>query len=531
MIESYRYRTGWWDKFRRTTAEPTTRVPYPSTLVPGTASGDVKGGVALADDPATGLLTMYARGADSNLYRKTSVITSGLVTGWTDWSSLGTGPTFNSDPAAVSWPDGKKVLLARTTDGNIRYAVLSTTSPSYTSIGAPSAGIGSSPAVTSRGQGKLDVFVRGNDNRLYWKSLSGGNWTSWSHIGGTGTFRGKPSALQLDAATVEVFLHGTDDKLYSIKYSNGSWAGSFSLASTGTETLAWKSSCPACTCQGADCFSPAANTRGANVVDVIIRGKGDAGRIATRTGTSWSTFSPIGGVYASSPATVTRLRTSQRIDIVTTMDEERTFGVFVPTVWWKQYPQSRRVDYGVFLGKNWSGTGNPADPAVDWDVNTYKGTCPAGWGQLGLSDSTAAGGPANAILCRQVDPVTFPGTATTTLALPGEQRAAMRNVGGTTDWASGYWKMECGLNAYVSGSSMSITNQFHGIRCAESASILNDTGCVARVFDTDNSDAAPDDTDWDGGFYKGECAPNEYMAGISADTATRRPHSILCCPR
>jgi hypothetical protein len=35
--------------------------------------------------------------------------------------------------------------------------------------------------------------------------------------------------------------------------------------------------------------------------------------------------------------------------------------------------------------------------------------------------------------------------------------------------------------------------------------------------------------DWDGGYYKGQCLANEYVAGISQSTTVNSVYSILCC--
>ena len=54
---------------------------------------------------------------------------------------------------------------------------------------------------------------------------------------------------------------------------------------------------------------------------------------------AWIGFNAIGGVLSNSPALVTRVRSTSRTDLIVTMKEEREFGAFFETLWWKQYPK------------------------------------------------------------------------------------------------------------------------------------------------------------------------------------------------
>ncbi len=176
----------------------------------------------------------------------------------------------------------------------------------------------------------------------------------------------------------------------------------------------------------------------------------------------------------------------------------------------------------------------------DWNYGYYKGTCSVGWAQLGLSahtDGSGDPGYAHAILCRNVDPVEFPATYVgAPLVLPPTPNTSpcdsklARNVNGSSDWAGGYCKLECDNNQYVAGSSEDTANRFHGIRCGVSARSLGNV-CNVRVFDRTDSVGATDHGDWDPQFHKGECAANEYLAGVSVDPQTYNPHSLLCCTR
>jgi hypothetical protein len=54
--------------------------------------------------------------------------------------------------------------------------------------------------------------------------------------------------------------------------------------------------------------------------------------------------------------------------------------------------------------------------------------------------------------------------------------------------------------------------------------------CNVRVFDAhDDRGDNPAMEDWDVGAFKGQCATNEYVAGISVHPGSGAPHSLLCC--
>jgi hypothetical protein len=180
---------------------------------------------------------------------------------------------------------------------------------------------------------------------------------------------------------------------------------------------------------------------------------------------------------------------------------------------------------GVYVNQHFNYQG------FDWDPWYYKGDCSPGWALTGLSDSTSSSQWGHALLCREASPLTFySGSYVRTLAAPGDQRAYVRSVGLSTDWAPNYWKLECGQNEYVAGvsSQLGASTTFHAIKCASTQG-LNSNYCMTQTFDSYDDDGAPDDDDWDWGYFKGECRPNWYVAGVSV-SASYRPHSLLCCP-
>lgn len=168
----------------------------------------------------------------------------------------------------------------------------------------------------------------------------------------------------------------------------------------------------------------------------------------------------------------------------------------------------------------------------DWDPCRGKANCMSGETIAGIS--IVPNGDARTALCRSGDTAHFTGNQTGRLDIDANQdrRRATRFVNGNPDWDSGYWKLECGNNEYVAGVSENHTgcygnNQFHGVLCASGNSLSNT--CSVRVFAGGDSRGVTSSGDWDFGAFKGECGQNQYVAGVSVNPSTRRPHAILCC--
>ena len=167
---------------------------------------------------------------------------------------------------------------------------------------------------------------------------------------------------------------------------------------------------------------------------------------------------------------------------------------------------------------------NAASPA-EWDTGYYKGDCGSCSVPTGLSQRTDLSA-AHALLC--APNCTFTGSGVTTLSdiASGDHRRASR----ASDWDSGYYKSECGLNEYVSGISMEPSSKkLHGLRCA-SASLAGGgvNNCETRlVTQDDRGDTAYGD--WDYGYLKAQCSPGKVIYGVSTVPTTGMPHRILCC--
>lgn len=181
----------------------------------------------------------------------------------------------------------------------------------------------------------------------------------------------------------------------------------------------------------------------------------------------------------------------------------------------------------VFL--NQDGTRNPG--YGDWDFCRYKASCAPGESVNGVSE--VPGGFARTALCRVHGTGGYPGTFRAVLkAENGDQRRAYRSINGSTDWDTTFWKLECGLDEYVAGTSNNApqcygNTRFHGVLCARAASVS--AVCSVRPFDSGDNRVTTTSGDWDFGAYKGECGLTSYVAGISVSPGSGRPHALLCC--
>ncbi|MFJ1707644.1 glycoside hydrolase family 5 protein [Kitasatospora sp. NPDC088346] len=155
----------------------------------------------------------------------------------------------------------------------------------------------------------------------------------------------------------------------------------------------------------------------------------------------------------------------------------------------------------------------------DWSPGNRKGTCPDTQRLTGIGRSSGRG------LCTDVNqPVKAAGAWET---VNSERYVAQ-------DWASGYNKVQCPVNSLVVGYSMNGPAMV-SVLCAPSATPLPTTGRTVWFDHGDNRPASGGaaGSDWAEGDYKGQCADNEYLAGVAMTwkwTQQGRPDALLCRP-
>ncbi|CAH1087662.1 putative baseplate assembly protein [Candidatus Nitrotoga sp. 1052] len=194
---------------------------------------------------------------------------------WSNWQSL--GGVLTSDPATVSWGDGRIDVFVRGTDNALWHKWFNGTWSGWESLGGV---LSSGPDVSSWAAGRLDVFVRGADNAL-WHKWFNGTWSGWESLGGVLT--SDPAAVSWGDGRIDVFVRGTDNALWH-KWFDGVWSGWESLGGTlssGPDVSSWA----------------------AGRLDVFVRGADNALWHKWFNGT-WSGWESLGGVLTSDPAAV-----------------------------------------------------------------------------------------------------------------------------------------------------------------------------------------------------------------------------------
>ncbi|WP_407697876.1 glycoside hydrolase family 5 protein [Streptomyces kaniharaensis] len=159
----------------------------------------------------------------------------------------------------------------------------------------------------------------------------------------------------------------------------------------------------------------------------------------------------------------------------------------------------------------------------DWSSGNRKGDCPDGQRLIGLGRSDSRG------LCTDAgQPAAGPGEWVTVT----DERYVTDG-----DWASGYNKLQCPAGHLAVGYGVH-NNAMASLLCAPAATALPATARVLWFEHGDNrppastgADSAA--SDWAPGYYKGQCASGEYVAGVAMTWRWLHggvPDALLCRP-
>ena len=156
----------------------------------------------------------------------------------------------------------------------------------------------------------------------------------------------------------------------------------------------------------------------------------------------------------------------------------------------------------------------------DWDVGRTKAECAQTGAVAGVSVNPS-NGVAHSILC-QATPNISRNFDTVDYAL-GDNR----HDTATGDWDPGYTKGECPANYRLLGMSEDpVFGQLSRLQCSATGITHH---CHAVVFANGDNRGTTSTGDWAPGFFKGECATNEVVKGVSKTFCGGSPHAILCC--
>ncbi|WP_251096249.1 cellulase family glycosylhydrolase [Streptomyces sp. Caat 7-52] len=155
----------------------------------------------------------------------------------------------------------------------------------------------------------------------------------------------------------------------------------------------------------------------------------------------------------------------------------------------------------------------------DWDPGARKAACPDGSRLAGLSHTGGRG------LCTDAGAGDLRATEARQTVVTDE-----RHVPAGGDWASGYTKFQCPAGEFLIGYSLRGTHVSAAL-CVPARAALSGAGRTVWFDRSDSRPADADGGDFAYGHYKGQCATDEYVAGIAFTTrvaARPGPAALLC---
>ncbi|MGQ4344242.1 glycoside hydrolase family 5 protein [Streptomyces sp. SAS_275] len=155
----------------------------------------------------------------------------------------------------------------------------------------------------------------------------------------------------------------------------------------------------------------------------------------------------------------------------------------------------------------------------DWDSGASKAACPDGERLIGLGHSGVRA------LCTDVTAGDLRAAGDTQTVVTDE-----RHVPQGGDWASGYTKLQCPAGDFLVGYSRR-GGRTSAALCVPAAHALAGAGRTVWFDRSDNRPASASGGDFASGDYKGQCADDEYAAGIAFTTrlgSRPGPAALLC---
>jgi len=162
----------------------------------------------------------------------------------------------------------------------------------------------------------------------------------------------------------------------------------------------------------------------------------------------------------------------------------------------------------------------------DWSFGRFKAHCALGDPLTGLS-ALPGTAQAHAALCGSFGADNLAGLIDSTVAASTIAFDTTSSWRGGTDWDPGFFKGECSANKVTTGVSQTTDGKLTAIRCMPLKSPRTEGTCYTRTFATANAGWQGDD--WDPNFFKGQCATGDHVIGVSRSVSSGAAHSIKCC--
>ncbi|MER5325930.1 glycoside hydrolase family 5 protein [Streptosporangium roseum] len=151
----------------------------------------------------------------------------------------------------------------------------------------------------------------------------------------------------------------------------------------------------------------------------------------------------------------------------------------------------------------------------DWDGGARKLSCPDDQRLIGISQKGQGG------LCTDAGVANLWGSGDATVV-------TSENV--TTDWASGFTKYQCPAGSFMSGYSLR-GDKVSAVLCAPGRVPLAGAGRTLWDDRGNSRPASGEGGDYATGYYKAQCASDEYAAGVAFSTKIGRygtPDALYC---
>jgi endoglucanase len=150
----------------------------------------------------------------------------------------------------------------------------------------------------------------------------------------------------------------------------------------------------------------------------------------------------------------------------------------------------------------------------DWDSGARKAACPDGQRLIGLSHTGNRG------LCTD----TGRAVSWSAYQVVRDERHVSR------DWASGYTKFQCPAGSVLAGYAARGA-AVSSVLCAAAGAAASDSGRTVWFDRGDSRPAGGPGGDFASGHYKGQCADDEYVAGVAWTGrlfSSRTPDALFC---
>jgi hypothetical protein len=168
-----------------------------------------------------------------------------------------------------------------------------------------------------------------------------------------------------------------------------------------------------------------------------------------------------------------------------------------------------------------------AGPIGDWGYGEYRGFCDSTRWPTGVSAATGSG-RAHSFLCASAGGTADFYSPYRLLDISTANDGYGNHPLGY-DWDYGYYKGECAADELVSGLTQAPSGgALKHVRCTPA--LGPGTNCRELKFGTsDNRESFGSSGDWAPGYYKVECRKGSAIAGVSRSVSTGAVHAVLCC--